>query len=86
LDDAPVFFGGQAIDGRLDLLNSAHAWSLSPSRIGFLLNALNCWMHAVPAASAAGGGAAVAPSEPADETAFENAGEAPYAPAAARRP
>src|ERR1035438_8307922 len=31
LDDAPVFFLGQAIDSSLDLLNPAHSWSLSPS-------------------------------------------------------
>jgi hypothetical protein len=34
LDDAPVFFRGEVIDTRLDLLDSAHAWSLSPCRIG----------------------------------------------------
>src|ERR1022692_769025 len=35
LDDAPVFLRGQSLDSRLDLLNSAHTWSLSPSRTGF---------------------------------------------------
>jgi hypothetical protein len=35
LDDAPVFFRGQSLDSRLYLLNSAHTWSLSSSRIGF---------------------------------------------------
>ena len=28
LDDAPVFFRGQAFNSGLDLLHSAHAWSL----------------------------------------------------------
>ena len=32
LDNVPIFFRRQAIDSGLDLLNSAHAWSLSPSR------------------------------------------------------
>src|ERR1035437_10555068 len=35
LDDAPVFFRRQAIDSSLDLVNSAHTWSLSPSCVGF---------------------------------------------------
>ena len=30
LDDAPVFFRGQTVDSGLNLLNSAHARSLSP--------------------------------------------------------
>jgi len=34
LDDAPVFFGGKAVDSGFDLFNSAHAWSLAPSRAG----------------------------------------------------
>lgn len=34
LDDAPIFFRGQTVYRRLDLLNSAHTWSLSPSRFG----------------------------------------------------
>jgi hypothetical protein len=35
LDDTPVFFRWQALYGRLDLLNSAHSWSLSPPGAGF---------------------------------------------------
>src|ERR1019366_9313498 len=36
LEDAPVFFRGQAIDSGLDFLNSAHIWTLAPSRVGLL--------------------------------------------------
>src|ERR1017187_8205777 len=36
LDDARVVFRGQAIDSSLNLLDSAHAWSLSPSLGGFI--------------------------------------------------
>src|ERR1017187_5545307 len=46
LDDAPVFCRGQAIDSSLDLLNSAHTWSLSPSPTGFR------WKRATPASMA----------------------------------
>jgi hypothetical protein len=37
LDDAPVFFRGQAVDSSLGLLNSAHTRSQSPSGIELLV-------------------------------------------------